>query len=80
MDITSQQYVFNMNPNTTPMHGNDIGYNVPLLYDLNRPTEPKLWDGDFHPISLHGSIENLTFNAKNIKDSLTFMAKYIGNK
>ena len=42
MGATSQQYVSNMNPNTTPIYGNNIGYNVSLLYDLNRPTEPEL--------------------------------------
>jgi len=42
--------------------------------------EPELWDGSFHLISLHRSMEHLVFDAKNIKDSLSFMAKYIGNK
>jgi len=69
-----------MNPNTTLIHSDNIGYNISLLYDLNRPIEPKLWDGNFHPISLHGSIEHLISDAKSIKDSLAFMAKYMGNK
>lgn len=42
--------------------------------------EPKLWDGNFHPISLHGSIEYFSSNSKNIKESLNHLAKYIGNK
>ena len=44
------------------------------------PMEPDLWDGNFYPISLHGSIEYLASDSKSIKDSLNFMAKYINNK
>jgi len=44
------------------------------------PTEPELWDGNFHPISLYRSMEHLASDAKNIKDSLNFIAKYISNK
>jgi len=42
--------------------------------------ESELWDGSFHLISLHGSIEYIALDAKNIKDLLNFMAKYIVNK
>ncbi len=42
--------------------------------------EPKLWNGNFHPISLHESIKYLALDSKNIKDSLNFIAKYITNK
>ncbi len=42
--------------------------------------ESELWDGSFYSISLHGSIEYLALDSKNIKDSLNFMAKYITNK
>jgi len=42
--------------------------------------EPELWDGNFHPVSLHSSIEHLFSNSKNIKESLNQLAKYIGNK
>jgi len=80
MGTTSQQRGSNENPKTTPMHGNDVGYNVPLLYDLNGPTEPKLWNRNFYLISLHESMEYLASDAKSIKDSLAFMAKYMGNK
>jgi len=60
--------------------GDDAVINIPLLYDSNAPTEPNLWDGSFHPISLHSSMEHLALDAKNIKDLLNFMAKYISNK
>ena len=42
MGITSQQCSSNKNPNMTPMYGDNVGYNVSLLYDLNRPMEPEL--------------------------------------
>jgi len=54
--------------------------NIQLPYDPNTPTEPDLWSGNFHPISLHGSIEQIASDTKSIKDSLNFMAKYIANK
>ena len=61
------------------VHENDV-INVQLPYDPNAPTEPELWSGSFHPISLHGSIEHFASDAKNIKDMLNFLAKYIQNK
>ena len=64
----------------TSIHGNEEAYNVSLPYNLNGPIELELWDGNFHPILLYGSIEHLVSNTKNIKDSLTFMAKYMRNK
>jgi len=59
---------------------NDNIINIQLPYDPNIPTEPNLWSGNFHPISLHGSIEQIASDTKNIKDSLNFMARYILNK
>ena len=63
-------------------HGDDDDdvINIQLPYDPNTPTEPDLWSGNFHPISLHGSISQITLDVKNIKDLLNFMAKYISNK
>jgi len=57
-----------------------IFINIQLLYNPNAPTDPKIWNGGFHPISLHGSIKHIVSNVKSIKDSLKFMAKYILNK
>jgi len=54
--------------------------NIQLPYDLQAPTKPELWSGNFHPISLHSSIEHIASDAKNIKNSLNFMARYITNK
>jgi len=56
-------------------HTDDTVINIQLPYDPSAPTEPKLWDGSFHPISLHSSMEHLALDSKNIKDSLNFMAK-----
>ena len=42
--------------------------------------ESELWDGIFHPVSLHGSLKHLPSNFKNIKKSLICLAKYIKNK
>jgi len=64
----------------TPSNEDDNDINIQLPYDLNAPTEPDLWSGNFHPISLHGSIEHITSDTKSIKDSLNFMTKYISNK
>ena len=61
-------------------YSNNTVINIQLLYDPNAPMEPDLWDGNFHPISLHSSIEYLILDLKNIKYSLNFMAKYITNK
>ena len=37
-------------------------------------------NNNFHPISLHRSIEHIVSDTNNIKDSLNFMAWYISNK
>ena len=66
----------------TPTHGQhkeDV-IKVQIPYDINAPTEPELWSGSFHPISLHGSIEHFASDSKNIKVTLNFLAKYIQNK
>ena len=59
---------------------NDLVINIQLLYDLNAPIEPELWNGNFHPISLYESIKYLASDSKNIKNFLNFIAKYITNK
>jgi len=70
------------NNEATPSHVSykDDIINIQLPYDPQAPTEPELWSGSFHPISLHGSIEHFTSDAKNIKVSLNFLAKYIQDK
>jgi len=71
-----------INNEATPSHvpHEDDIINIQLPYDPQAPTEPELWSGSFHPISLHGSIEHFASDAKNIKVSLNFLAKYIQGK
>jgi len=70
------------NNETSPTHVSNeknVIY-IQLSYDLQAPTEPDLWSGSFHPISLYGLIEHFASNTRNIKNTLDFMAKYIANK
>ena len=60
-------------------HKEDV-INVQIPYNINALTEPDLWSGSFHLISLHGSIEYFASDFKNIKVTLNFLAKYIQNK
>jgi len=83
---STPQRVLNENQNIRPSHvegphgDNSDVTDIQLPYNPNAPTEPDLWSGNFHPISLHGSIKQIAFDTKSIKDSLNFMAKYIKNK
>ena len=54
--------------------------NIQLPYNPNLPTELDLWSGNFHPISLYGSIKQIASDTKSIKNSLNFIARYIANK
>ena len=73
-------------PNMLPLQGMTVQneestfINILLSYDLNTPTNPKIWDGRFHLIFFHGSIKHIVLDAKSIKESLKFIAKYISNK
>jgi len=42
--------------------------------------ELDLWDGNFHSVSLHRSLEHLTSDADNIRKFIVYMATYIKNK
>jgi len=83
---SNSQHVLEKHPISIPTQGpivqNDKSafINIPLPYNPNAPMDPEIWGGSFHPISLHGLIEHIASNTKNIKDSLKFMAKYISNK
>jgi len=83
---TNPQRACNVNQNEqfqrdAALNDNDDNViNIQLPYDPNTPTEPELWSGNFHPISLHGSVEQIASDTKSIKDSLNFMARYINNK
>ena len=45
-------------------------YNVQIPYNINQALDPESWDGNFHAISLHRSMEYLVLDAKNIKKTL----------
>jgi len=83
---SSSQHVPDKHPTSTSTQGSptqnnkSVFINILLLYNPNAPMDPEIWDGNFHLISLHSSIEHIGSDAKNIKDSLKFMAKYITNK
>ena len=64
----------------TAQNKENMFINISLPYDSDVPIDPEIWDGGFHSISLHGLIEHIALDAKNIKDSLKFIAKYITNK
>jgi len=70
------------NNEATPSHvpHEDDVINIQLPYDPQASIEPELWSGSFHPISLHSFIEHFASDAKNIKVSLNFLAKYIQGK
>ena len=71
LNITNALHVDNDNNNII---------NIQLLYDSNSSTKLELWDSTFHPVSLHGSLEHLLSDSKKIKESLTYLVKYIKNK
>jgi len=79
INAVCQQYVSNealaLNQ---PARNNMV--NVQLSYNINQALDSEFWDGDFHAISLHGSIEHLVSDIKIIKDSLSRMRKYILGK
>ena len=77
--LNEEQHSYPTCGSTTYIEDNNI-INIQLLYDPQAPTVPELWNGNFHSISLHGSIEHIASDAKNIKNTLNFMARYISNK
>ena len=62
------------------IHENNNVFNIQLNYDINQARDPESWNGNFQAISLHGSLEHLVLDMKNIKESLTRMQKYILGK
>ena len=85
-NASSSQCVPDKYPTSIPTQGSSVQngestfINIPLPYNPNALMDPEIWGGNFHPISLHSSIEHIGSDAKSIKESLKFMAKYITNK
>ena len=78
--ITTKPMNVNNEAPSSHVHHEDDVINIQLPYDLQALTEPELWSGSFHPISLHGSIKHLISDSKNIKVTLNSLTKYIQNK
>jgi len=76
---SSQQRVSNEDTLSNQNTGSNV-FNVHLNYDPNIALDPDSWDGNFHAVSLHGSMEHLASDALNIKESLSRMRKYILGK
>ena len=55
-------------------------FDIQLSYDVDQALDPEEWDSDFHATSLHGAMEQLVSDVKNIKDSLCRIGKYIQGK
>jgi len=55
-------------------------FNVQLNYNYNQALDPKLWDSNFHTVSLYRLIKYLVSDIQNIKEFLTRMQKYILDK
>jgi len=55
-------------------------FSMHLPYNSNQALDLESWDGNFNLISLHKSIEHLVSGAKNIKEFLYYIQKYILNK
>ena len=47
--------------------------NIQLNYNIDQALDPESWNGDFHAISLYGSMKHLASDTKIIKNSLTRM-------
>ena len=55
-------------------------FDVQLNYNLDQALDSESWDGNFHTISLHGSMEHITSDVLSIKNSLLRIKKYILGK
>ena len=81
-DITNnmlQQHVLSEDPASSSTTSNSM-FNIQLNYNINQALDLEEWNGNFHAILLHGTMEHLVLDVKNIKDSLHRMGKYIRGK
>lgn len=62
------------------MDNNSNVFNVQLNYDINQALNLEVWDSNFRTISIHGSIEHITSDIKNINKSLERVQRYILGK
>ena len=78
---TGQQCVESVAPtlNNNVTNNNNV-FNIQLNYNINQALDPESWDSNFQAILLYESIEHLTSDIKNIKESLGRIQKYIISK
>jgi len=76
---THHQHVSNKDPVLSLPSSNNV-FNIQLSYDIDQALDPESWDGNFHAIFLHRSMERLASDVKNIKDSLYRIGRYIKGK
>jgi len=73
------QHVSNKDLASSLLSGNNV-FNIQLSYDINQALDLESWDGNFHVVFLHVSIEHLALDVTNIKESLHRMERYIKGK
>jgi len=78
-DNMCHQHVSNEDLASNLPSGNNM-FNIQLNYNINQALDPKSWDGEFCAVFLHGFIEHLTSDVKNIKESLYRMGNCIKDK
>jgi len=79
IDNMCHQYVSVEDPASNLPSGSNM-FNIQLNYDVNQAIDPELWDSEFHAVSLHGFMEHLASDVKNIKESFCRMGNYIKDK
>lgn len=78
---TPQQHILSKGPALNDQYdpGNNM-FKVQLPSNINQALNLESWNGNFHTISLHSSLEHFASDIKSIKKSLKRMQKYILNK
>ena len=74
-----QQYAPTVGPALNSPPGENV-FDVQLNYDLDQTLDSELWDGNFHAVSLHRSMEYIMSDVLSIKNSLFRIKKYILGK
>ena len=74
-----QQHALNKNTAPIPTQDNNM-FNIKLNYDCDQALDLEKWDSEFYTTLLHGLMEHLVLDVKNIKDFLQRMDKYIRDK
>jgi len=76
---TRQQHTPTVGPALNSPLGENM-FDIQLNYNPDQALDPELWDGNFHAVSLHSSIEYIASDVLSIKNSLLRIKKYILGK